>query len=220
MVDLRGPRSDEESSLAGWSNPQTPCMEAEYSRAGWSSPAARARTLSPTGQAGRPPRPAPGSSVRLGRLVEHRARRLFPPGSLVDLRGPRSDDESRRAGWSNPQTPGMEAEYSRAGWSSPAARASTLSPTGEAGRPPRPESGGSVPLCRLVEPRAGRPSPAGGDGRPPSPGQEAQSRCAGWSTPASRARKLSPTGQACGAPCWEASPAGAPGRSPWPALGR
>ena len=184
MVDLRGPRSDDESSLAGWSNPQTPCMEAEYSRAGWSSPAARARTLSPTGQAGRPPRPAPGSSVRLGRLVEHRARRLFPPGSLVDLRGPRSDDESRRAGWSNPQTPCMEAEYSRAGWSSPAARVRTLSPTVQAGRSPRPGPGGSVSLGMLVEHRAGRLAPTGRLVELRGPHSDDESRRAGWSNPA------------------------------------
>ena len=89
-------------------------------------------------QAGRPPRPAPGSSVRLGKLVEHRAGRLVPPGRLVEPRGPRSDDDSCRGGWSNPQTPCMEAEYSRARWSSPAALARTLSPAGPAGRAPRP----------------------------------------------------------------------------------
>ena len=118
-------------------------------------------------QAGRPPRPAPGSSVRLGKLVEHRAGRLVPPGRLVEPRGPRSDDDSCRGGWSNPQTPCMEAEYSRARWSSPAALARTLSPTGQGCRPPRPAPGRSVPLGRLVEPRVQeRPRSASVERRP------------------------------------------------------
>ena len=84
-VEPRGPRSDDESCRGGWSNPQTTCIEAEYSRARWSSPAALARTLSPTGQGCRPPRPAPGRSVPLGRLVEPRVQER-PRSASVERR--------------------------------------------------------------------------------------------------------------------------------------
>ena len=124
---------------------------------------ARARTMSPAGQAGRPPRPAPGRSVPPGKLVEHRAGRLVPPGRLVEPRGPRSDDDSCRGGWSNPQTPCMEAEYSRARWSSPAALARTLSPAGPAGRAPRPGAS-AVGVRGASSLRTTRPASVGSSG--------------------------------------------------------
>ena len=124
---------------------------------------ARARTMSPAGQAGRPPRPAPVRSVLPGKLVEHRAGRLVPPGRLVEPRGPRSDDDSCRGGWSNPQTPCMEAEYSRARWSSPAALARTLSPAGPAGRAPRPGAS-AVGVRGASSLRTTRPASVGSSG--------------------------------------------------------
>ena len=69
-------------------------------------------------------------------------------------------------------------------------RSRRLSPAVPTGLNPRPGPLGGVPTGRMVNPRG--------------QGQEAQSRWAGWSTPAARARKLSPAGQACGAPCSEA----------------
>ena len=106
----------------------------------------------------------------------------------------------------------------------PQHRAQRLSPDGPAGRPPRPAlktmspAGLADPTTLPRSPRlspavhAGlnpRPAPLGGvsPGRmvdPRGPGQEAQSSWAGWTTHAARARKLSPAGQACGAPCSEA----------------
>ena len=69
-------------------------------------------------------------------------------------------------------------------------RSRRLSPAVPTGLNPRPGPLIGVPTGRMVDPRG--------------QGQEAQSRWAGWSTPAARARKLSPAGQACGAPCSEA----------------
>ena len=165
----------------------------------------RAWRLSTAGPDGRPPQPGPGRSVPLGRLV--------------DPRGPHPEALSAWAGlWST-----VLVGYSRRGaWSISVARARTMSPAvldgrthrprawrlstaGPDGRPPQLGPVRSVPLGRLVDPR--------------DPSPEAESRSAGWWSPAPGGRV--PPGRMVDprAGARRLSPAVQAGRPPRPAPG-
>ena len=139
----------------------------------------RARRASPAGPAGRPPRLAPGGSVRPCRLLEPRARRFRPAGHAV------------RPPWS---------------------RARRLRPACTADPAPLPSARRPIHAGRLVYTRVPRPFPASPHvdsfralwSTPAYPNPEAESRCEGCWRRAALARRLSPTGQAGGAPCSEA----------------
>ena len=129
--------------------------------------------------------------------------------------------ESRRAGWWSPAPGGLVAPGRLVDprgpdlWLSPTCTANPttlpsarrLSPAVPADLHRRPAHGGSVALAGLVEHRG----PSGDEefcqavwSNPQTPCTEAKSRRPGWSTPAGRARRLSPAGQACEAPFSEA----------------
>ena len=99
LVEPRGPRQEAQTSRAGcWS----PRPGGESRPASWSTPGGRppprAQRPWPERTAGRPPRPAPGGSVRPRSLVEQRARWLTP--AVLAGGAPRPEAESRRDGWS------------------------------------------------------------------------------------------------------------------------
>ena len=186
--------------------PRCPAPEAESRRGGWSMSVARARTMSPAGLAGRTHRSL--------------ARRLSPAGPADPTTLPRSRTLSPAVRTGLNPRPGPLGGVQPGRMVVPRVPGQEDQSAWQAGRHPRPAPGISVPLGRLVEYRARRLVPPGRLDELRGPRSDDESRRAGWSTPAARARTLSPAGQACGAPCWEASPAWAPGGTPWPALGR
>ena len=127
LVELRGPRPDDESRRAGWSNPQTPCMEAESCQPGCLSTVDRSRRLSPAVQAGQPPRPG-------AKRLSHCGPAGLSPRPLT-----------RRLSSAGLSCPG------------PQHRAQRLSPAVQAGRPPPLCSVRRSPLGRLVDPTSPNP---------------------------------------------------------------